>query len=214
MSLTPGPDWQQLAIYVAVGAVVLVILTRLPFIGRIVRLAITLGVTALCVFLLLQVAPYQPFLAGLTSKLGRDSQEVTGSEVRIRMSSDGHFWANAELGGVERRMLIDSGATITTLSEGTAAAAGIDAETSVVPVVLRTANGLAPGRTATIERLDVGNVSARELKVVVSPAIGDLDVIGMNFLSRLKSWRVEGKTLILVPHHPQPQAKAKAEKAA
>jgi len=25
----------------------------------------------------------------------------------------------------------------------------------------------------------------------------------MNFLSKLKSWRVEGNTLILVPHHPQ-----------
>jgi aspartyl protease family protein len=28
-------------------------------------------------------------------------------------------------------------------------------------------------------------------------------VIGMNFLSKLKSWRVEGQTLILEPHHPQ-----------
>ena len=25
----------------------------------------------------------------------------------------------------------------------------------------------------------------------------------MNFLSKLESWRVEGRTLILVPHHPQ-----------
>jgi len=32
---------------------------------------------------------------------------------------------------------------------------------------------------------------------------GGLDVLGMNFLSRLESWRVEGQTLILVPHHPQ-----------
>jgi aspartyl protease family protein len=28
----------------------------------------------------------------------------------------------------------------------------------------------------------------------------------MNFLSMLKSWRVEGRTLILVPHHPQEAA--------
>ena len=43
----------------------------------------------------------------------------------------------------------------------------------------------------------------RDLAVVVSPAFGDIDVLGMNFLSRLKSWRVEGQTLILTPHHPQ-----------
>ena len=40
--------------------------------------------------------------------------------------------------------------------------------------------------------------------MVVSPAFGETDVLGMNFLSRLKSWRVEGSTLILEPHHPQP----------
>jgi aspartyl protease family protein len=28
-------------------------------------------------------------------------------------------------------------------------------------------------------------------------------VLGMNFLTKLDSWRVEGRTLILVPHHPQ-----------
>jgi aspartyl protease family protein len=35
--------------------------------------------------------------------------------------------------------------------------------------------------------------------VVVSPSIGNLDVIGMNFLSQLASWRVEGRTLVLEP---------------
>jgi aspartyl protease family protein len=35
--------------------------------------------------------------------------------------------------------------------------------------------------------------------VVVSENFGNLDVLGMNFLSRLHSWRVEDKTLILEP---------------
>jgi aspartyl protease family protein len=70
-------------------------------------------------------------------------------------------------------------------------------------VVLQTANGLAPARTGSVEELRLGNIVARDLKVVVSPAFGDMEVIGMNFLSKLASWRVEGRTLILVPHHPQ-----------
>ena len=40
-----------------------------------------------------------------------------GEEVRLRMAPDGHFWADVRLDGVERRMLIDSGATITALSQ-------------------------------------------------------------------------------------------------
>jgi aspartyl protease family protein len=55
-----------------------------------------------------------------------------------------------------------------------------------------------------VEELRIGNIVARRLAVVVSPAFGNTEVIGMNFLSRLESWRVEGGSLILVPHHPQP----------
>ncbi len=77
-------------------------------------------------------------------------------------------------------------------------------EDTPFPVVLRTANGTVNAQTGTIRELRFGTIVARQLAVVVSPAFGDTDVIGMNFLSRLKSWRVEGKTLILEPNHPQP----------
>ena len=71
-------------------------------------------------------------------------------------------------------------------------------------MVLQTANGVAPARTGKVDELRVGNIVARNLRIVTSPGLGDLDVIGMNFLSKLQSWRVEGGTLILVPHHPRP----------
>jgi aspartyl protease family protein len=55
-----------------------------------------------------------------------------------------------------------------------------------------------------VDELRFGSVVARQLDVVVAPGLEDQNVIGMNLLSRLASWRVEGRTLILVPHHPQP----------
>jgi aspartyl protease family protein len=79
----------------------------------------------------------------------------------------------------------------------------VDSGTGLAPVVLRTANGIAPAETGSIDELRVGNIVARNLKIVTSPGHGDLDVLGMNFLSKLESWRVEGRTLVLVPHHPQ-----------
>jgi aspartyl protease family protein len=210
MGMTTSPEWQHLALYALVGALLLALVMRLPVIGRVVRLLFSLGLAALALFLLLQQAPYEPHLASLASRFGLDRQEVTGGEVRIRMAGDGHFWADASVNGVRRRMLIDSGATVTALSEETAAAAGVASSAAPVPVVLRTANGLAEGRTGTVTELRLGNVVARDLKVVVSPAFGNLDVVGMNLLSKLASWRVEGRTLILVPHHPQPAAGAEA----
>ena len=199
-----APDWPQLALYALGGALLLMLLFRLPLIGRLLRFAFSLGLLAIALFILVQQAPYQPQLGGLAERLGLDPQEVSGTEVRIRMARDGHFWAETTLNGVKRRMLIDSGATVTAISESTAAAAGIGRSSAPVPVVLRTANGMAPARTGSVDELRLGNIVARDLKVVVSPAFGDMEVIGMNFLSKLASWRVEGRTLILVPHHPRP----------
>jgi aspartyl protease family protein len=72
----------------------------------------------------------------------------------------------------------------------------------LTPVILQTANGAAAAQTGSVDELRVGNIVARNLKIVSAPGL-DLDVIGMNFLSQLQSWRVEGRTLVLVPHHPQ-----------
>jgi aspartyl protease family protein len=203
--LTANPDWPQIALYALGGALLLMLLFRLPVVGRVLRFAFTLGLLAIAIFVLIQQAPYQPQLGRVADRFGLDPQEVTGGEVRIRMARDGHFWADATINGVRRRMLIDSGATVTAISEATAAAARVEGNLGPVPVVLRTANGLAPARTGSIEELRLGNIVARDLKVVVSPAFGDMEVIGMNLLSKLASWRVEGRTLILVPHHPQPE---------
>jgi aspartyl protease family protein len=119
------------------------------------------------------------------------------------MASDGHFWVVASINGIKRRMLIDSGATVTALSEQTADAAHLKTGTNIAPVMLRTANGVAEARTGSVDELKVGNIVARNLKIVTAPGLGELDVLGMNFLTRLQSWRVEGNTLVLVPHHPQ-----------
>jgi aspartyl protease family protein len=196
---TIDSEWQQLALYALGAALLLILLQRIPFVGRLVRFALSLALLAFCLFLLFQHAPYQPELARLAGGLGLDNQQVAGREVRIRMSPDGHFWANVTLNGVERRMLIDSGATMTAISQATADAASIDTRAGLVPVMLRTANGVVPARTASVEDLKVGPIAASNLKVVVSSAFGNLDVIGMNFLSKLQSWRVEGRTLVLTP---------------
>ena len=135
-----------------------------------------------------------PTLSGLLS-----GQRVSGTETRIDQDSDGHFYATATLDGVGRRLLVDSGATTTALSVGTARAIGLNLEESTFPAILDTANGRVTARTATVRRVVLGGVVATDLGVVVSPAFGDSDVLGMNFLSRLGSWRVEGRTLILTP---------------
>ena len=88
----PVPEWQHLAVYAVAAAVIIMVLQRIPVIGRLIRLAFTLGLLAFLIFVVLQQAPYQPELARLTQALGLDDQKVAGKELRVRMSPDGHFW--------------------------------------------------------------------------------------------------------------------------
>lgn len=184
--------------YAVVGAILLILQFNIPYVGRLLRSLFSFALLAFCLFLLIQQAPFDPRLAQITSRLGIDGQQVRGQEVHVRISADGHFWARAEMNGVERRLL-DSGATVTTISEETARLASVKSGSGLVPIVMRTANGIVPAQTGTIERIVLGGIEAHGLKVAISPAIGNIDVLGMNFLSQLASWRVEGRTMILVP---------------
>ena len=199
MPIAAEPEWRQLALLAGAGALVLVVLFNLPRVGGVIRTLFSAAVLALGLFVLLQQAPFDPNLSRLTARLGLNDQQVVGREVRIRMSPDGHFWANALINGVEHRMLIDSGATVTALSRDAADASGVQGDPRLLPVMVRTANGVVQAQTGTVERLEIGGAEAQNLKVVISPSLGSVNVLGMNFLSQLASWRVEGRTLILTP---------------
>ncbi len=189
---------------VAILFLVLTLARRVPILKTLVSLVTWVALVGMAVVLLGQRERFDPYVARIAAMLNLgDDQKVEGEVTRLRMARDGHFWVRANIGGVERRMLIDSGATITALSVRTAAAAGIAPAPAPFPMLIRTANGTIRAETGNVAELKMGNIVARDLAVVVSPAFGDADILGMNFLSRLKSWRVEDGTMILVPHHPQ-----------
>lgn len=176
---------------------------RVPILRLLLSLASWGVIFVLLAVVVGQRQQFDPYVQRVARLLKLDDQNVVGKETHIRMSADGHFWARVTLDGVSRRMLVDSGATVTALSVDTAKAAALEVRKSVFPMILNTANGQVSAQTATVGELRLGDIAARDLSVVVSPAFGNTDVLGMNFLSKLKSWRVEGSTLILEPHNHQ-----------
>jgi len=126
-----------------------------------------------------------------------NSRDAGPGSARIAIAEDGHFWADVRINGITRRMLIDSGATTTALSTATARAAGLDSNESPFPRMIQTANGAVTADHTTIARLTIGSIEMHDVGAVTSPAFGNQDVIGMNVLDRLSSWRVERGTLYL-----------------
>lgn len=120
-----------------------------------------------------------------------------GEEIRIPMAIDGHFWVDGRLNGEEVKFLVDSGATMTTVGRETAARVGMQVSPQRNQIV-RTGNGLIRVATGRAETLKVGTIERDDLAVHVADD-EDLNVLGMNFLSSLQRWGVEGRWLILVP---------------
>ena len=119
-----------------------------------------------------------------------------GRETRIPMAIDGHFWVQAEVNGTPVKFLIDSGATMTTIDRSTASRAGIDVSSRQDQFV-RTGNGIIRVSSGRAEEIEIGGITRRGVGVQVAEN-DDLNVLGMNFLSSLSRWGVEGRWLVLV----------------
>lgn len=130
----------------------------------------------------------------------RPALAVEGQETIVPMASDGHFWVEATVNGKSQEFLIDTGATVTGLSQSAASKAGIAPDPGEAAYEVNTANGTIWVTQGTAASLEFGSIKARNLKVAVPRDFDDdTNVIGMNLLSQLASWRVEGERLILIP---------------
>jgi len=119
-----------------------------------------------------------------------------GREMRIPMAIDGHFWVKARLNGHDVRFLVDSGATTTTIDRGTAEAAGVEMSNRRDQYV-RTGNGVIRVASGRADEIRIGTITRRDVVLEVADN-DDLNVLGMNYLSSLSRWGVEGRWLVLV----------------
>jgi len=188
----------SLMLLVLVGSA---LVSRTLPIGQTLKMAMGwIGIFAL-IFLLVSFRPEMKLIwQRVTGELGLASAPaISGTPMTLRKSDDGHFWVTADVNGRPVRFLIDSGATFTALSANAARQAGVEADGLSLKTVIETANGTVEAERGTIGKLDVGSLTMRDHDVVIADAFGDTNVLGMNFLSDLESWRVEGSSMILTP---------------
>ncbi len=120
-----------------------------------------------------------------------------GAEMRIPMAIDGHFWIEGRINGQTAKFLIDSGATMTTIGQQTARRSAVSVNPTADQIV-RTGNGFIKVSSARARSLQVGSIERTDFGMHVA-GDDELNVLGMNFLSTLRRWGVEGRWLIMVP---------------
>ena len=128
---------------------------------------------------------------------GTAGQSISGETIELRRQDDGHYWITVDINGKPVRFMVDSGATMTAINATTAKEAGVEA--NGYPIILSTANGRVAAKRATVLSLVVGPHKIKNHPVVVSESFGDVNLLGMNFLNDMQSWRVEANKMFLIP---------------
>ena len=123
-----------------------------------------------------------------------------GSSVVIMRNGDGHFAVRSSVDGVPMTMLVDTGASLVTLTPADAATIGVDTAKLEFGMPIDTANGMIRAAPIMIDRLSIGTIERHDIKALVAPP-GALQesLLGMSFLDSLSGYAISGDRLVLRP---------------
>ncbi|HXG78467.1 MAG TPA: TIGR02281 family clan AA aspartic protease [Methyloceanibacter sp.] len=164
---------------------------------------IALGIFALIYFFDDLKATFDPApnAASVTSQESepKDSPDGFAREVRLKADERGHFVFAADVNGRKATFMADTGATVVVLSYEDAARLGLSPQRLDFTGLAQTANGPARVAPVVLDRVRVRDITVRDVSAVVAEK-GALatNLLGMSFLSRLKSFQVQDGELVLV----------------
>ncbi len=118
---------------------------------------------------------------------------------RTTLSADagGHFFATAMINGVSMRFIVDTGASLVTISSDNAKRAGI-LYLSGERGAMQSANGVVIAYKVKIDTVRLGDITLNNVDgiVVEGNGLGNNGLLGMSFLNRIEMRR-EGDTMTL-----------------
>ena len=116
----------------------------------------------------------------------------------ISANAYGHYVTTASINGSDIGVLVDTGATAVALSYEDADDAGLRPGNLTFDVPVSTANGVAQAARVKIDRIAIDGIEVDDVDALVLPE-GALrgTLLGMSFLGRLSSFRVEDGVLRL-----------------
>jgi len=131
---------------------------------------------------------------------GQPIMQENGEMVFVK-ADDGHFYINIEVNGPNGsnniRFMVDTGASDIVFNQKDASKLGFNRENMVFDRYFSTANGTTRGASVKISRLKLGSFEMQDFNASVNEGELDNSLLGMSFLSRLKSYNFTGNQLVL-----------------
>ena len=140
--------------------------------------------------------------AGLPGIVPLSQSQVTPLQLmamtELKAVNNGHFVTSADINNRAVEVLVDTGASVVALSYEDAERVGLKPKNLTFDVGVSTANGVAKAARVMLREVEIDNVRVDDVEGLVLPK-GAMrgTLLGMSFLSRLKSFSVEDGRLIL-----------------
>jgi aspartyl protease family protein len=121
-----------------------------------------------------------------------------GSRVVIEPDPRGHFRVEGAIDGRRLDFVVDTGASVVTLTETDAARLGFHPAPRDFVAQLKTANGTVRGAPVRLGMVEIGGLMLRNVTAVVLPdeSLSE-NLLGLSFLSRLHRFEYRDGRLVL-----------------
>jgi aspartyl protease family protein len=126
--------------------------------------------------------------------------EVAASQpASIAKSSDGHYWAEAEVNGRRVRFLVDTGASAVALTLADAKRLGFEPEKLSYDYTVTTASGPTRAAAVKLGKISIAGAAVSDVDALVLEEGLDASLLGMTYLGRLSRFEATRTALILRP---------------
>jgi aspartyl protease family protein len=133
----------------------------------------------------------------LGGRISIASANAGAQSATLTADARGHFFTTATVNGISIRFIVDTGASMVTLSASDAKRAGVSF-LSAPRGLLQTANGIVAAYRVKLDTVQLGPITLHNVDgvVVESNALGGAGLLGLSFLNRTEMRR-DGDTMTL-----------------
>ena len=135
--------------------------------------------------------------APMTMEVAHEIAAVGRAE--IAKASDGHYWAEGEVNGLQVRFLVDTGATAVALTREDAQRLGIPVDNLKYGYSVVTAGGQTRAAAVKLASVSVAGARIEDVDALVIEKGLDTSLLGMTYLGRLSSFQASRQGLTLQP---------------
>jgi len=134
---------------------------------------------------------------GMGHSISIGSGPVTAQRATLLADNAGHFVTTVQVNSIAIRFIVDTGASLVTITSSDAKRAGVNYANGE-KVTLQTANGTVPAFRVKLDRVQLGDILLNNIDgvVVEGNVLGSLGLLGLSFLNRLEMKR-DGQSMTL-----------------